>query len=91
MNTPQHALVLAAVAAILSPGTSPATPEQAKEKCYGIAKAGRNDCASLSGRHSCAGQATSDNAPDDWTYVAKGTWQKLGGMSVAEAKAKIKK
>ncbi|NBQ89044.1 MAG: DUF2282 domain-containing protein, partial [Betaproteobacteria bacterium] len=42
-------------------------------------------------RHSCAGQATSDNAPDDWTYVAKGTCQKLGGMSVAEAKAKIKK
>ncbi|NBQ89244.1 MAG: DUF2282 domain-containing protein, partial [Betaproteobacteria bacterium] len=55
MHTPQHALVLAAVAAILSPGTSPAAPEQAKEKCYGIAKAGRNDCASLSGRHSCAG------------------------------------
>ena len=91
MITPQQALILAAVAAILSPGAAPAAQPQAKEKCYGIAKAGRNDCASLSGSHSCAGQATSNNAPDDWTYVPKGTCQKLGGMSVAEAKAKIKK
>jgi uncharacterized membrane protein len=61
-----------------------------KEKCYGVAKAGRNDCASLSGSHSCAGQAKADNAPDDWAYVAKGTCLDIGGLSWEMAKQKIK-
>ena len=52
----------------------------AKEKCFGVAKAGKNDCASASGTHSCAGHASVDNAPDEWTYVAKGTCDKLGGQ-----------
>ena len=48
-----------------------------KEKCYGIAKAGQNDCGTAS--HTCAGLAKKDNAPDEWKYVAKGTCEKLGG------------
>lgn len=52
-----------------------------KEKCYGIAKAGRNDCASASGVHSCAGQAKADADPGDWRYVAKGTCVGLGGKN----------
>jgi uncharacterized membrane protein len=51
----------------------------AKEKCFGIAKAGQNDCASPTGSHSCAGQGKTDKAPDDWKYVAKGTCEKMGG------------
>nr|WP_246480312.1 DUF2282 domain-containing protein [Inhella gelatinilytica] len=62
-----------------------------KEKCYGIAKAGQNDCANLSGKHSCAGQAKVDNAPDEWKFVPKGECKKLGGMSTEEAKAKAGK
>jgi uncharacterized membrane protein len=62
-----------------------------KEKCYGIAKAGQNDCANLSGTHSCAGQNKVDNGPDEWKYVAKGTCVKLGGKSADEAKAEVKK
>ena len=31
-----------------------------KEKCYGIAKAGKNDCAAANGSHSCAGQAKAE-------------------------------
>lgn len=84
-------IVLAAVATAISLGTVPAVQAQAKEKCYGIAKAGQNDCASLSGTHSCAGQAKADNAPDEWKYVPKGECKKMGGMSADEAKAKIKK
>lgn len=57
-----------------------------KEKCYGISKAGQNDCATQSGTHSCAGQSKTDNAPDEWKYVAKGTCAKLGGKSADEAK-----
>jgi uncharacterized membrane protein len=58
-----------------------------KEKCFGIAKAGQNDCANLSGTHSCAGQSKADNAADEWKYVAKGTCAKLGGKTSDEAKA----
>jgi uncharacterized membrane protein len=49
------------------------------EKCYGIAKAGQNDCGTA--RHTCAGKATKDNAPDEWKYVPKGTCEKLGGRT----------
>lgn len=47
------------------------------ETCFGIAKAGQNDCASA--KHSCNGQATVDNAPDDFKYVPKGMCEKIGG------------
>ena len=60
--------------------------DKAKEKCYGIAKAGQNDCANLSGSHSCAGQAKVDADPGEWKYVAKGTCKELKGMTAEEAK-----
>ena len=63
----------------------------AKEKCYGIAKVGQNDCANLSGTHSCAGQSTTNNAPEEWKYVAKGTCKSLGGLTAEEARAKLKR
>jgi uncharacterized membrane protein len=62
-----------------------------KEKCFGIAKKGQNDCANLSGSHSCAGQANVDMSPGDWKYVAKGTCKAMKGMTAEEAKAKGKK
>jgi uncharacterized membrane protein len=48
-----------------------------QEKCYGIAKAGQNDCATAA--HGCAGQAKADQGATDWKYVAKGSCEKLGG------------
>jgi uncharacterized membrane protein len=68
-----------------------AQDKAAKEKCYGIAKAGQNDCANLSGSHSCAGQSKTDNGADEWKYVAKGSCKSAGGMTADEAKAKQKK
>ncbi len=65
--------------------------EKNKEKCFGIAKAGQNDCANLAGTHSCAGQSKVDNDPGEWKYVAKGTCKDMKGMSVDEAKMKMKK
>jgi uncharacterized membrane protein len=64
---------------------------QPKEKCYGIAKAGANDCASISGSHSCAGQAKADNLPEDWRYVAKGTCSRLGGLMFEDARKRFYK
>lgn len=62
-----------------------------KEKCFGIAKAGANDCANLSGTHSCAGQATADMGVDEWKYVAKGTCKDMKGISAEQAKAAMAK
>jgi len=62
-----------------------------KEACYGVAKAGENHCANLSGTHSCAGSATSDNSPEEWKMVPKGTCAKLGGMNEAQARAAFAK
>ena len=62
-----------------------------KEKCFGIAKAGANDCANLSGTHTCAGQNKNAMAADEWNYVAKGTCAKMGGKSMDDAKAGMMK
>ncbi|MDP9043437.1 MAG: DUF2282 domain-containing protein [Pseudomonadota bacterium] len=62
-----------------------------KEKCYGVAKPGTNDCANLSGSHSCAGQTRNEKALEDFNYVPKGTCAKMGGKSEEEARADIAK
>ncbi|HPE79491.1 MAG TPA: DUF2282 domain-containing protein [Gammaproteobacteria bacterium] len=50
-----------------------------REKCYGIAKAGANDCANATGTHGCAGQAKVDNDPNEYKYVPTGTCTGMGG------------
>jgi uncharacterized membrane protein len=47
------------------------------ERCYGIAKAGKNDCATAT--TSCLGTAKQDAQPDAWMYVPKGTCEKIAG------------
>jgi uncharacterized membrane protein len=72
---------LASVLALALVQAQAATVAPTKEKCFGIAKAGQNDCASPTGSHSCAGQGKTDKAPDDWKYVTKGTCEKMGGST----------
>jgi uncharacterized membrane protein len=83
----QRAMIAATAMAVMSMGLMaiPAAAQE-KEKCYGIAKAGQNDCANLSGTHSCAGQSKVDMGKDEWKYVAKGTCKDMKGMSADEAK-----
>lgn len=52
------------------------------EKCYGIAKAGKNDCASPPAKHSCAGLAKHDSDPNEWVKVPQGLCSKLAGGSL---------
>jgi uncharacterized membrane protein len=75
-----------AFGAISAAQAAPVAPDASKDKCFGVAKAGANDCASTTGSHSCAGQASTDNDPGDWKYVAKGTCDKLGGSLAAPKK-----
>lgn len=88
----QRLIVSSALASVLALGLlgPAAAQEKGKEKCFGIAKAGQNDCANLSGTHACAGQTKVDAAPDDWKYVAKGTCKDMKGLTQDEAKAKAK-
>lgn len=85
--------VIAAAAATLFSTMLIATPAaaQEKEKCYGIAKAGQNDCANLAGTHSCAGQSKVSDDKGEWKYVAKGTCAGLKGLTADQAKAAVKK
>ncbi len=94
MNT--RLIASSALASVLAMGALSASAQspaegREKEKCYGIAKAGTNDCANLSGSHSCAGQAKNAMAADEWNYVAKGSCVKMGGKSEDEAKALVAK
>jgi uncharacterized membrane protein len=77
----RQALIAAALASVCAAQASAAgqTDAQsgAEEKCYGVAKAGQNDCGSST--HGCAGLAKSDNEPGEWKFVPKGTCEKAGG------------
>ena len=87
----QRAMIAAAAATLLSTMlvSAPAAAQE-KEKCYGISVAGQNDCANLSGSHSCAGQSKVGADVNEWKYVAKGTCASMKGMSAEAAKEKAK-
>lgn len=63
------------LAATLAPATAFADPV----KCYGIAKAGQNDCASQGAMHSCAGQSKMSYSGKDFKAVDKATCTSMGG------------
>jgi len=68
------------VAGTLTTTTSAATAEVKMEKCYGIVKAGMNDCQTS--RQACAGSSTKDNQPDAFIFVPKGLCNKIVGGSL---------
>lgn len=84
----QRALIAAAAASLMSLTliAAPAHAADEKEKCFGIAKAGQNDCASMSGVHSCAGQSKVDMDKSEWKFVAKGTCTAMKGITLDEFK-----
>jgi uncharacterized membrane protein len=55
-----------------------------KEKCFGVAKKGQNDCGTA--KHSCASQAAADGIAEEWKYVAKGSCEQMGGKLKVAAK-----
>ena len=77
------AAVAGALALVEKPATSPGQmghAEAGKEKCFGIVMAGENACASQGGGHSCGGLANLDYSGQEWTLVASGTCQQMGGQ-----------
>ena len=52
----------------------------ATEKCFGVAKAGKNDCAGTT--HSCQAQGKKDADGHEWVKLPKGTCERLVGGSL---------
>ena len=79
--------VTAAVTGLVALGGTllTAAPAEAagKKKCYGVAKAGKNDCATKTS--SCAGTAKTDNQKDAFVVVPKGLCGKLAGGSTSSS------
>ena len=82
--TTSASLVLGALALasmLTSAYAQPVPQPEGTEKCYGIAKAGKNDCAA--GAHSCAGQATRNGDKASFVYLPTGACSKIVGGSTS--------
>jgi len=86
-TTTKTAVLVASAIAMASTlgvvGTSGTANAAEMEKCFGISKAGKNDCAAT-GNPSCAGTAKRDNDPNAYIAVPKGTCDKIVGGVVRE-------
>jgi len=83
--TNRNRVVAAAVSSLFAIGSlttlNQATAQDADmEKCYGVVKAGANDCAGPG--HTCQGQAASDSHPDEYILLPAGTCDRLTGGEV---------
>jgi uncharacterized membrane protein len=82
MNREQ--MIRSAIAGVFAAGVACSTSAFADdmkgmEKCWGVAKAGQNDCGSNKTAHACAGQSKKDYDPNDFKAVKTGTCTKMGG------------
>ena len=78
-TTSTSAALTAVLLASLAAGVTTAAHAQATkpmEKCYGVAKAGKNDCKAGAGT-TCAGTSKVDYQKDAWKLVPAGTCAKL--------------
>jgi uncharacterized membrane protein len=89
----QKTLVATAVAGLFALGANTGALAQKKdqEKCWGVAKAGQNECGSNKTAHSCAGQSTKDYDPDDFKVVKAGTCVQMGGSLTQGEPGKLAK
>ncbi len=61
----------------------------AKEKCYGVALKGKNDCKAGAGT-SCAGTSKTDHQGNAWAFVAKGTCEKTASPTSPTGMGQLK-
>lgn len=83
MSSSRIAVAAALAAAVAAPLIAPVAShaQGMSEKCYGIAKAGKNDCQTA--KSSCAGTSKADAQADAWVAVPKGTCEKIVGGKLA--------
>jgi len=69
----------------LAPGGPAPKPKFEAQKCYGVAKAGKNDCQTANS--SCAGTSKRDSQGDAWIYMPAGACERLVGGSLQPKRA----
>ena len=79
MDATRLAIATALAAALVLPVAAQAQGNM--EKCYGIAKAGKNDCQTANS--SCAGTSRRDGQADAWLYVPGGACERIVGGSLS--------
>jgi uncharacterized membrane protein len=82
----RHIVASALAATVVLPALASAqkpvpAPSFKAEKCYGIAKAGKNDCAST-GNNSCGGSSKVNGDPKAWIYVPAGYCERIVGATL---------
>jgi len=74
------ALALGAAFTAMPAAAQSAAPAADKEKCYGVALKGKNDCAAGAGT-TCAGTSKVDHQANAWSLVPKGTCEKTASKT----------
>lgn len=92
MNKTMTAASLAfALGAALTVAATPVAAQDKmadKEKCYGVAMKGKNDCKAGAGT-SCAGSSKMDHQGNAWSFVPKGTCEKTASTTSATGKGQL--
>lgn len=81
MSNARIAIAAAVAAALALPAAAQA--QGSMEKCYGVAKAGKNDCQT--NHSSCAGTSKTDGQTDAWISLPKGACEKIVGGKVSSS------
>jgi uncharacterized membrane protein len=71
------ASMVIASASIVALSANASAAESKMEKCYGVVKAGKNDCSDSKQAHSCAGSATVNGGKGEWILLPKGTCDRI--------------
>ncbi len=82
MRNPYLYSALVAAVSICAAKAENMSSESNREKCYGVAKAGENDCQGVTSegeKQSCPGWSEKDNDPYAWSYLPKGKCLQMGG------------
>ena len=88
-STASAASLALALGAALTLAATPALAQSgAKEKCYGVALKGKNDCKAGPGT-SCAGSSKVDYQGNAWSYVPKGTCVNTPSLSSPTGKGQL--
>ena len=75
------AVLALAIGGLIASGSSIAADDkQEMEKCYGVAKAGKNDCQTATS--ACAGTSNQDRQKDAYIALPKGSCGKISGGSL---------
>ena len=76
-------LIAAGVLAFAANGIAADNDHSKEEKCAGIVKASKNDCATS--KNQCHGHVKSDRDPEGWIYVPKGLCERISGAHITAA------